>query len=377
MKSIRRNILLNPGPATTTDTVKYAQVVPDICPREKEFQDLMAGIRRDLVKVIHGKDEYTAVLFGGSGTAVMEATLASVKSPGSKILLLINGAYGRRMGQITQTYGISTEVYEVEWGTALDWTAVEEIVSRDPKIDHIAMVHHETTTGILNPLEPFLEIAQKHNLTTMVDTISSYAGIPIDVRKTPIDFFMATSNKCIQGMAGLGVVICKISSLEKLAGSHGHAFYLDLYRQYEYFEKTGQMRFTPPVQVTYALRQAIDEYLEEGVQNRWERYSTSYQVLTDGLAEMGFRFLLGDEVEHSRILTTVYEPDNQNYDFTTLHDKLYERGFTIYPGKVSDKETFRLSNLGAIDESDIRDFLTNLEEVLEEMNVTIQYERFE
>ncbi|MCF7804626.1 MAG: 2-aminoethylphosphonate--pyruvate transaminase [Candidatus Marinimicrobia bacterium] len=376
MKKIKRNILLNPGPATTTDTVKQAQVVPDICPRETEFQVVMDGIREDLVKIVHGGTDYASVLFGGSGTSAMDATLASVVPPDGKILLLINGAYGKRMQQITKTYDIATSVYEVEWGTALDWRVVDQMLSNDRTISHIAMVHHETTTGILNPLEPFLAISKKYNLTTLADTISSYAGIPIDLRETPVDFLMSTSNKCIQGMAGLAFVICKNISLEKLSKFKGRTFYLDLYKQYDYFERTGQMRFTPPVQVTYALRQAIDEYFEEGESNRWDRYSKSYKTLIDGLTKLGFRFLLGDDVKHSRILTTIYEPDHPNYDFNDLHDRLYERGFTIYPGKVSDKDTFRLSVLGAIDHTDIRDFLVNLEEVLDEMDVEIRYSRF-
>ena len=376
MKKIKRNILLNPGPATTTDTVKYAQVVPDICPREEEFQEVLDGIRTDLVKIVNGGDAYTSVLFGGSGTAGMEATLASVVALDSQVLLLINGAYGQRMLQITETYDIQTVVYNVEWGAAIDWPEVDTLCAGNPEIGYIAMVHHETTTGILNPLKPFFEIAQKYNLISMVDTISSYAGIPIDLQETPVDFLMSTSNKCIQGMAGLAFIICRNEALKRLKDVPGRTFYLNLYKQYEYFERTGQMRFTPPVQVVYALRQAIDEYLEEGIQNRWERYKTSYQALTDGLEEMGFRFLLGDDVEHSHILMTIYEPDDPNYDFNELHDRLYERGFTIYPGKVSDKETFRLSVLGAIDPNDIREFLSNLREVLGEMNVEVKYTRF-
>jgi len=375
MEKIKRNILLNPGPATTTDTVKYAQVVPDICPREEEFQEVMDGIRTDLVKIVNGGDDYTSVLFGGSGTSGMEATLASVVSQDSQVLLLINGAYGQRMLQITETYDIPTVVYDVEWGTAIDWSEVDTMCVENPDIGYIAMVHHETTTGILNRLEPFLDVARKYDLTTMVDTISSYAGVPIDLQETPVDFLMSTSNKCIQGMAGLAFIICKNEALKKLKDVPGRMFYLDLYKQYQYFERTGQMRFTPPVQVVYALRQAIDEYLEEGIENRWERYSTSYQVLTHRLSEMGFRFLLGDDVDHSRILMTIYEPDDSNYDFTELHDRLYDRGFTIYPGKVSDKQTFRLSVLGAIDYTDILAFLKNLEEVLDEMGVEIKYTR--
>ena len=376
MDSVKRNILLNPGPATTTDSVKYAQVVPDICPREAEFGQLMRKIRRDLVRIVNGGEEYTSVLFGGSGTAVMEATVASVipSDSNSKVLLLINGAYGKRLQQIAETYRIPAETYETEWGKPLSWKDIRTLLSGRSDVRYLAMVHHETTTGILNPLEPFLEIAREFDLTTIADTISSYAGIPIDVERTPIDYLMSTSNKCLQGMPGIGFVICKHDALQALQNQQSRTFYLDLCRQYEKLEETGQTRFTPPVQTIYALRQAIEEYLREGIHERWERYKSNYRVLTDGLQNLGFRLLLGDTVNHSHLLTTIFEPTDANYDFEELHDRLYERGYTIYPGKIASKDTFRLAVLGAIDQTDIMNFLGDLETVLNEMNVSVQYE---
>ena len=209
-KVIERKILLNPGPATTTDTVKMAQVLPDICPREKEFQNIMAGIRHDLVEIVgETEDKYAAVLFGGSGTAGMEAVLSSVISSDKHVLILINGAYGKRMKQIAEIYDIPNIAIEYDSGTALDLNQVENLIIENSDIEYIAMVHHETTTGILNPLEKIYELGKKYNKVLIIDAISSYAGIPIDLKATPIDFLMSTSNKCIQGMAGLAFIICK------------------------------------------------------------------------------------------------------------------------------------------------------------------------
>jgi len=352
---VRKNILLNPGPATTTDTVKWAQVVPDICPREKEFENIMREIREDLVKIAGGDENYTSVLFGGSGTAVMEVAISSVVHD-KKLLVINNGAYGDRMAKIAKIYNIPFIDLKFELKIELD--KVEEALKNDKEIGYIAVIHHETTTGILNPIKEIGKLAKKYNCVFIVDTISSFAGVPFDIKDCNIDFMMSTSNKCIQGMAGLAFIICRKSELEKLKQYPSRTLYLDLYHQHEYFEKTGQTQFTPPVQVIYALRQAIKEFFEEGAENRHKRYEENYDTLIDGMREMGFEFLLGDDVEHSHLLTTVYEPEN--FNFNEIHDELYRRGFTIYPGKLSDKNTFRIAVMGAIDHDDIRRFLSVL-----------------
>ena len=370
-KDIERKILLNPGPATTTDTVKMAQVIPDICPREKEFSELMAGIRNDLLKIINvDKKKYTTVLFGGSGTAVMESVIASVVNQEKTLLILKNGAYGDRMQKIAKTYSIPFTTLEYEWGKPINFSEVDSYLKSNLEIGYIAMVHHETTTGILNSINSFSELGKKHGHTLILDAISSYAGVPIDLERIPIDYLMSTSNKCIQGMAGLAFVICKKTELEHLKEIPNRSFYLSLYDQYNYMEKTGQMRFTPPVQTIYALRQAIDEYFDEGSLNRYNRYKENWQVLRKGLLDLGFNLLLYPEIE-SHILLTVLEPDHSNFDFNKMHDLLYQRGFTIYPGKITKKKSFRLSNMGDLSTNDINLFLLILAEVLDEMEVIL------
>lgn len=372
MKSIKRNILLNPGPATTTDSVKYAQVIPDICPRENEFTELMNSIRRDLVKIARGGDDYACILFAGSGTAAMDACISSAVRPAAKIAIVNNGAYGQRMIDIARAYRIPYCEIKFALGQIPVLKTVEAALRKDDSIKYLAMVHHETTTGILNPIRNFGCLAKKHNLVFIVDTISSFAGIPIDVKKCNIDFMFSTSNKCIQGIPAIAFIICRKSQLEKIRDYPKRSFYLDLYKQYEFFEKTGQMQFTAPVQALYALRQAIDEFFKEGAKNRYNRYTQNWKILREGLEVLGFRFLLDKKYE-SHILTTVLEPRHPRYDFDRMHDLLYKKGFTIYPGKVGRKKTFRLANMGAIDSRDIRFFLKALRQTLDKMGVEVLY----
>ena len=196
-----------------------------------------------------------------------------------------------------------------------------------------------------------------------MDAISSFAGIPIDIRAENIGFMMSTSNKCIQGMAGVSFVICRKNELNRSANWPQRSFYLNLYQQYQYFEKHGEMQFTPPVQVIYALKQAIKEYFKEGKEERYQRYADNWRVLTQGLKEFGFQLLLKEDL-HSKILTAVLEPTHKCYDFNVMHDLLYDKGFTIYPGKIGNLNTFRISNMGAIDHHDIEDFLDAFAQVM-------------
>lgn len=368
---IERKILLNPGPATTSDTVKYAQVVSDICPREQEFGEVLTSLRRGLLQVINASEKlYTTVLFGGSGTAVMEAIISSVMLPDSKLLILVNGAYGQRMCEIADTYNISYETLRTEWGKPFDFKEVARIIE-DKSINHVAMVHHETTTGILNPLKKFMELKNKFGCTLILDAISSYAGIHIDFDETPIDYLMSTSNKCLQGMPGVAFAICNIDSLVALEGVKPKSYYLDLYKQYRNLEDKNQTRFTPPVQTIYAMQAALAELMTEGLNNRISRYEHNWLILKKGLARIGFKFLL-DSVDESKILLTIIEPTDSNFSFTKLHDLLFLEGFTIYPGKVLDEKTFRLSILGDLTHEDIDNFVNQVENTLVKMLVKVK-----
>ena len=372
--NVKRNILLNPGPATTSDTVKQALVVPDICPREEEFAVVVRQIRDSLVTIAGGGVDYTAVLFAGSGTAVMEAVVSSVVPPGKKLGVIVNGAYGQRLVSIAQVYGISCVEISFAWGTKIDVEAVRRVLSADPEIACLAMVHHETTTGILNPAGAVGEICAQRGCAFVLDAMSSFGGRPLDVQATKVDYLLSSSNKCLQGMPGISFAICRKSALASIKAQPKRSFYLDLYSQYASLQDTGQFPFTPPVQVVYALRQAIAEFVREGAAARHRRYAESYRALKDGMLALGLRLFLnsGDE---SGILLTVLEPEDENYDFNRMHDWLYDRGFTLYPGKLSGARTFRVSVLGAIKADDIRRFLALLREFFDEAGVRCVYER--
>jgi len=369
---VKRKILLNPGPATTTDSVKQAQIVPDICPREEEFGNLMKDIRNNLVKIAEGDENYTSILFAGSGTAVMDSVINSVVPPNKKVLIISNGSYGERLVKIAHTYEIECHELKYDWGNKIELDEVKSILEQEKDISCIGVIHHETTSGILNPIEEIGKIAKEYNCTFIVDTISSFAGVPFSIKECNIDFMMSTSNKCIQGMAGVAFVICKKSELERIKNYPKRSFYLDLYSQYDYLERNSQTRFTPPVQVMYALKQAITEFFEEGAENRYSRYKKNYQTLLDGLRERGFNIFLKDDVKHSNILVTINEPNHPNFDFKVFHDKLFEKNFTIYPGKLKNKRTFRIAVMGAIDYNDIKKFLKTLNEVLNEMEINLK-----
>jgi 2-aminoethylphosphonate aminotransferase len=369
IKRTERKILLNPGPATTTDTVKWAMVTEDICPREKDFGALLDGIKEDLVRVVHGEGDYTTALFTASGTGGLEAAITSAVPRGKKLLVVDNGAYGTRMINIATTFGIEVATYKINYGDYPDVNEIEKLFQADSGISHLALVHHETTTGMLNPVQELCDLAHRYGAEVIVDCMSSYAGIPINIKQWNAEYLISSSNKCIQGMPGMVFVIFKKNMLGKIKGNR-RSFYFDLYSQYMGFEQTGQMQFTPPVQVAYALRQAINEYFAEGEQGRWNRYRENWETLYSGLEEMGFSFLLPPH-QQSQILLAVLEPDHAGYDFNAMHDYLYARGYTIYPGKGAKEATFRLSILGDLYKKDITNFLAELRNYLQEAGVLL------
>jgi 2-aminoethylphosphonate aminotransferase len=363
---IERKILLNPGPATTTDSVKMAQVVPDICPREPEFGALVASITKDLVTLADGDPEYSCIPFGGSGTAGTEAIISSALPPDSTLLVINNGAYGERIVKIVEAYKIRFLEFRCEWYHRPEVEKIREMLGAHPEITAVAMVHHETTTGILNPLSEVAQVVKSFKKLFIVDAISSFAGVPLSVKNDGIDFMVSTSNKCLQGMAGVCFVIAKTSELRKLKEYPRRNLYLNLFDQYDFFSRTQQMQYTPPVQTMYALRQAIDELWAEGPKNRIARYTKNWSVLRHGIEALGLKILTRPEDE-SHLLITIHYPEIAGFRFDTLHDDLYRQGFTIYPGKIGALNTFRLAVMGAIEEPDLLRFLKALEEGLEKM----------
>ena len=348
----KRNILLTPGPATTTETVKMAQIVPDICPRENEFTELITKINESLINIVTKKpSNYACTLFGGSGTAVVESMLSSVVCQDSYVLIINNGAYGKRMVEIAEIHDLNFIEYKCSGREKINIKDIKQNILEDNKITHLAVVHHETTTGILNSIEKVGALARQYNIELLVDGISSYGAIGIDMDKIGISHLVATSNKNLQGMAGVGFIISSKSSLSKLDSKNRKTLYLDLSSQYKYLLNKGQFHFTPPVQTLYALNQAINELKLETVNGRYKRYSKSWKILVDGMDKLGFRQFV-PLINQSRLICTFFEP--QNFNYNNYHNYLLERGITIYPGKIENQNTFRIGLIGDIDTDDIQ-----------------------
>lgn len=368
---IQRNVLLNPGPSTTTDSVKLAQVVPDICPREEEFGTIMRQMRRDLVRIVHGKEEeYTSVLFCGSGTINIDVCLNSLLPEGKKILIVNNGAYSARAVEVCDAYGLPYIDLSFSPEELPDMLMIEKTLQENPDIALVHTTHNETGTGILNPIREIGALAHQYGAVFTVDTTSTYAMRPIDVYEENIDFCMASAQKGLMSMTGLSFVIGRRELIEKSKEYKKRSYYCNLYLQYEFFEKTGQMHFTPPVQTIYATRQAIREYFAEGEEEKWKRHTRVFEAIHAGLERLGFRDVIRREWQAGLVVCVRY-PDDSNWDFTKIHDYCYERGFTIYPGKISDMKTFRLCALGAIEEEDIVRFFEVLEEGIRHFNVAL------
>ena len=367
LHNIRREVLLNPGPSTTSDSVKYAQVVADICPRELEFGNLMEQIAEDLTAFVADPKEYTTVMFGCSGTGADEAMVSSCVPPDGKLLVIDNGSYGARLAKIASVYNIDMDVFKSSTHEPIDLAAVEEQMKND-KYTTFAMVHHETTTGLLNPVAELCGLAHKYGMTTIVDTVSSYGGMPIDLAKMNIDFATCTSNKHIGGMAGIGFVVCKKSELLKQEGWPMRNYYLNLLDQYKYFLETKQTRFTPPVQTLYALRQAITETKVETIEKRYARFTACWEILVSALDKIGLKMLV-DRKNQSHFITAILIPETPKYNFNELHDYARSFGFTIYPGKLGNIDTFRIANMGDIRPEEMAEFTGVLADYMHSIGV--------
>lgn len=370
---IKRNILLNPGPATTTDTVKMAQIVPDICPREQDFARLMKDLRSDLLKVVHApEDDYTSVLFCGSGTINIDICINSLVPEGKKILVVNNGAYNTRAVEVCQMYHIphinlQSSVYEQP-----DLAAVEQALKENPDVAVVYCCHHETGTGILNPIREIGALAHQYGAIFVTDTTSTLGMIPLDVVKDNVDFCMASAQKGLMAMSGLSFIIGREDIIKASKDYPTRSYYCNLYLQYEYFEKTGEMHFTPPVQTIYATIQALKEYFAEGEIAKFARHRRVYEAIHQGLSELGFQTAIDKSIESGLVVSVKY-PDDPNWSFEKVHDYCYGRGFTIYPGKISTTNTFRLCSLGAIDVKDIEDFFIVLKDALNYYNINLVY----
>lgn len=368
---IKRNVLLNPGPATTTDTVKMAQVVPDICPREKEFAGEMKGLRENCVKMAHGDlNTDTAVLFCGSGTINIDICLNSLLPAGKKALIINNGAYSTRAVEVCRYYGLPHINLESSVFDIPALKEVEKVLKENPDVALVYTTHHETGTGILNPIREIGKLAHQYGATFVVDTTSSLGMVPFDLHKDNVDFCMASAQKGLMAMSGLSFIVGSKAAIEKSKDYPKRSYYCNLYLQYKYFEETGQMHFTPPVQTIYAAIQAFKEFWQEGEKAKFARHRRTFEAIHDGLTELGFKDVIRRSIQ-SGLVASVKYPDDANWDFDKVHDYCYEHGFTIYPGKISTTDTFRLCSLGTIDEEDIKNFFVVFRDALEKYEIRI------
>lgn len=359
MKNIPENpyLLLTPGPLSTTKSVKVA-MLRDWCTWDDDYNSIVQEIRLELLGLAEvNPKKYTSVLMQGSGTFSVESVIGSVIPENGKLLVLANGAYGQRIATIAEYLKIPVEIYDSGELKRHDVNELESILSNDNKISHVAIVHCETTTGMLNDIEEIGLVVKKHNRLYIVDAMSSFGGIPIEIEKIGIDFLISSSNKCIQGVPGFGFVIANRRQLEKCKG-FARSLSLDLYDQWNTMENSdGKWRFTSPTHVVRAFRQAIAELKDErGIDARFIRYSVNQRTLVNGMKEMGFQPLLPDEL-HSPIITTFISPDHKDFDFKRFYDQLKLRGFVIYPGKVTDFQCFRIGNIGEVYQKDMEELL--------------------
>ncbi|HOT63399.1 MAG TPA: aminotransferase class V-fold PLP-dependent enzyme, partial [Treponemataceae bacterium] len=294
------------------------------------------------------------VLFGGSGTAADEVMVSSCVPEGAKLLVVDNGAYGARLAKIASVYGIDHDVLKSSGYLPLDAEAVKSKLASGG-YTHLAIVYHETTTGLLNPVPEIGRFCRARGIVTIVDAVSAFSAIPIDMERDGIDFMASTSNKNIQGMAGVAFVFCRKDALERTKDYPMRNYYLNLWDQYAHFKKTNQTRFTPPVQALYCLRQAIIETKMETVAGRYARYSACWDELVKAIKPLGLTMLVPAEAQ-SKLITAIVEPDSPRYSFNALHDLAREHAFTIYPGKLSDANTFRIANIGDIQPEEMRRF---------------------
>ena len=359
IRSVRREVLLNPGPATTTDSVKYSQIQADVCPRENEFGDVMGWVSEQLSSFVGEKGTIETVLFGGSGMAGDEAMMSSCIPDDGKVLIVENGAYGARLAHIAEIYGIKNEVFHSDGVHRLDIDAIKERIASG-EFTHFAIIYHETTTGLLNPVPELCRFCHDHDVVTIVDAVSAFAAVPIDMNRDCIDFMASTSNKNIQGVAGVAFVFCRKEALEKIKDYRMRNYYLNIYDQYSYFKRNNQTRFTPPVQTIYALRQAIIEAKIETIEGRYERYTKCWKILVDAIRKMGLKMPV-DVEDQSHLIVTIEDPKSSKYSFDDLHDLARRNSFTIYPGKLTNASTFRIANIGDIRPEEMKRFTDLLE----------------
>jgi 2-aminoethylphosphonate--pyruvate transaminase len=345
-------LLLTPGPISTSKGVRSA-MFQDWCTWDDDYNvEIVQNIRRRLVQIAaEDAEKYTAVLMQGSGSFGVEACLGTAVSDRDILMIIANGAYGRRMVQIAERLNIRHVTLSYEETETPDLEEIDEMLRKITGITHVALVHCETTTGILNPLKEIARLVNRHNKVLIVDAMSSFGGIPMDISKLGIDYLISSSNKCLQGVPGFAFVVARKEQLIKSKGN-ARSLVLDLFDQWEQMNPSGKWRYTSPTHVIRAFYQALNELEEEGgVAARHRRYQENRHLLAEGMRRLGFQTLLPDKVQ-SPIITSFLYPD-EKFDFNDFYQKVKKRGFVLYPGKITKTDTFRIGNIGEIYPQDI------------------------
>lgn len=360
--------LLTPGPLTTSATVKEA-MLRDWGSRDTTFIQMVADLRARLLALAGATSTHVCVPLQGPGTFTVEAVIGTLLPPEGKMLVLVNGAYGRRMVDIARVMGRSVEALEWPEDQVVSAEALDQRLRSGTSFTHVAVVHCETTSGILNPVGPVAEVAAAHGLPLIIDSMSAFGALALDARLTPFAAVAASANKCLEGVPGMGFALVDKQVLEQCQG-HAHSLSLDLYSQWQGFENNGQWRFTPPTQVIAALLQALDEHdAEGGVAGRYARYARNHEVLVDGMEALGFQCLLPRAVQ-APIIVTFHMPADPRFEFRDFYQRLSSLGFLIYPGKLTVADSFRIGCIGHLGEAEIRQALGAIETVLDDMGVT-------
>ena len=359
--------LLTPGPLTTTAETKKA-MLRDWGSRDEEFNETNARVRRRLLAIAGAQDSHVCVTLQGSGTFIVEAAMATLIPRDGKSLVLINGAYGKRMAKILDYLGRSYVSQETPEDTPCDADVLDSALAADPAITHVLVVHCETTSGLLTPVEAIAAVTAKHRRGLIIDSMSTFGALPLDVKSVPCDALMASTNKCLEGVPGMGFALIRRAAIEPAKGN-AHSLSLDLYDQWTAMEKTRQWRFTPPTHVIAAFDKALDQFeAEGGVKGRGGRYADNCRILVDGMRQMGFKTLLPDEIQ-APIIVTFLTPADARFDFQVFYDSLKNRGYVIYPGKLTVADSFRIGCIGALSETEIRGALDAVRATIAEMGV--------
>lgn len=358
-------LLLTPGPLSTSPKVRAA-MRRDYCTWDGEYKALVQSIRGELTTLASDRPHYTTVPMQGSGTFSVEATLGTVVPENGKLLVIDNGAYGARIAEIARRLRIDLRHIRQPETEIADVRQIEQALRTDAAITHVAVVHCETTTGILNPIAEIGTICARYEKTYIVDAMSSFGGIPLDMDAVGAHFLVSSANKCIQGVPGFGFVIAAVDVLAQCAGQ-ARSLSLDLYDQWRAMEDDpGKWRYTSPTHVVRAFQAALEELADEGgVAQRYRRYRKNQHLLAEGMERLGFVPLLPREVQ-SPIITAFHYPQDRAFQFVPFYEALKRRGFVIYPGKVSTAETFRIGTIGHVFPDDIERLLTATAEAIEE-----------